>query len=80
MGRDGGIEGALERDVIGDIDHLPAHRVAEPLEAPGLGGDAAGVHIEERDACSALGQRLGDGEPEAAARARDERALPGDVE
>ena len=66
--------------MIRDIDHLPAHRVAEPLEAPGLGGDAAGVHIEERDACSALGECFGDGEPEAAARAGDERALPVDVE
>ena len=34
MGRDGGIEGALERGVIRDIDHLPAHRVTEPLEYP----------------------------------------------
>ena len=80
MGHGRRIEGALECGVIGDIDHLPAHRVAKPLEAPGLGGDATGVHIEERHACSALGQGLGDGEPEAAARARDERALACDVE
>src|SRR6266478_9235485 len=41
---------ALERALDAAVDHLPAHRVTERREAPGLGGDAAGVHIEQRDA------------------------------
>src|SRR5205085_12040736 len=78
--RDGRLAGALERGVIADLDDLPARRVTEPLEASGLGGDAAGVHGEERDARAALREGFGDGEAEAAARAGDERGLACDVE
>ena len=78
--RDARITETLSRVGLADIDRRPAHGVTERPQALGFPRDAAGVHIEQRDACPALSQRLGDGEPEAAARARDDRALPCDVE
>jgi len=80
VGRDGGVEGVLESRVIGDVHRLTAHGVAPRPETPGLGGDAPRIHVEQRHARAVLGERFGDGEPEAAAGAGDDRPLPGDAE
>ncbi len=80
MSGQGIIECTLETRMIADIEHLAAHPVAERRETRRLSLGARGIDIEERHVRLVLGERFGDGEPEAAAGAGDDRTLPSDAE
>ena len=75
MCRVGGIEGAIERDVVAHIDDLAANPQPGGLQTSRLDVDALWIHIQDRDLRAVDGERLGVAQANAAGATRDDHAV-----